>query len=30
MNSRRPEDILTGAAAVLNGNDGPAVAVVWK
>ncbi|TML07376.1 MAG: hypothetical protein E6G41_04700 [Actinobacteria bacterium] len=27
--SRRAEDILTGAAAVLNGNDGPAVAVVW-
>ena len=27
--SRRAEDIITGAAAVLNGNDGPAVAVVW-
>jgi N-methylhydantoinase A len=27
--SRRAEDILTGAAAVLNGNNGPAVAVVW-
>jgi N-methylhydantoinase A len=27
--SRRAEDIMTGAAAVLNGNDGPAVAVVW-
>jgi hypothetical protein len=28
--SRRPEDIITGAAAVLNGNVGPAVAVVWR
>jgi N-methylhydantoinase A/oxoprolinase/acetone carboxylase beta subunit len=27
--SRRAEDILTGAAAVLNGYEGPAVAVVW-
>jgi N-methylhydantoinase A/oxoprolinase/acetone carboxylase beta subunit len=27
--SRRAEDIIAGAAAVLNGNDGPAVAVVW-
>jgi N-methylhydantoinase A/oxoprolinase/acetone carboxylase beta subunit len=28
--SRRPEDIITGAAAVLNGHEGPAVAVVWS
>jgi N-methylhydantoinase A len=27
--SRRAEDIITGAAAALNGNTGPAVAVVW-
>ena len=27
--SRRAEDIITGAAAVLNGYEGPAVAVVW-
>jgi N-methylhydantoinase A/oxoprolinase/acetone carboxylase beta subunit len=28
--SRRAEDILTGAAAALEGNAGPAVAVVWR
>jgi hypothetical protein len=28
--SRRAEDILRGAAAALDGNDGPAVAMVWS
>ncbi|MGI8593882.1 MAG: hydantoinase/oxoprolinase family protein [Solirubrobacteraceae bacterium] len=28
--SRRPEDLLSAAAALLEGHDGPAVAVIWR
>ena len=28
--ARRAEDIVAGASAVLDGHDGPAVAVLWS